>query len=381
MNASDDGSPRESPLDAALRRRGGVLAPYEGFLLAGRFNDPAGEYYHATETVGVIDQTYRDLYSIRGHGAAGFLQRLVTSDVSALADGEGQPSCFLTPKGKLLAAFHLFRLGEEEFLAFFAGPVPPNALRSLERYAFLEDIAIADEGNARRMITVQGPRAIVCLRHAHFEIRDPPARFWLRARVPFRGEEIFVREECRSVDGGLTLEIPLPALEAAWEALVTSATDFSGGPVGWSTEEDLRIHAGIPRWGVDFDGSNFPNESGWDGAISYKKGCYIGQEVIARMRTYGHANRKLLHLHCPDRWIVDRDTKVYRGGKEVGRITSVAQSPARRTKTALAYLRPEVWEPDTLVAIGTPEAAADAPVANLPIIEPPAPGQEEESRA
>ena len=381
MNGTGEGSPRKSYLDSALRRQGAVLAPFEGFLLAERFHEPADEYYYGFDTAGVIDQTYRDLLSIRGRGAVEFLQRLLTSNVRALADGEGQPSCFLTPKGKLLAAFHLYRQSEEEFLAIFGGPVPPEARRSLERYASLEDIAVVDEGQARRMLTVQGRNADTCLRYAQFEVGDLPDRpkgFWLRHKVRFKDEEVFFRTECRAVEVGFTVEVPLAALEPAWEALVSAAADLNGGPVGWSAEEDLRIQAGLPRWGMDFDGSNFPNESAWEGALSYKKGCYIGQEVIARMRTYGHQNRKLRHLEVSPRLTAERDARLYRDGKEVGRITSVAKVPAMPTRTALAYLRRDAWEPDTLVAIGSPEAPADARVAGLPLVEPNAPGQEQE---
>jgi len=302
----------------------------------------------------------------------------VTSNVRALADGEGQPSCFLTPKGKILAAFHLYRQSEEDFLAVFGGPVPAEARRSLERYAVLDDIAIADEGEARRMLTIQGPRAFDCLRGAHFHVGDVRRPYWQRFRCQFDDVEVFVRSECRSVEIGVTVEVPVEFFEAAWQSLVSSAVRLDGGPVGWSTEESLLGHAGIPRWGVDFDGSNFPNECGWDPAISYKKGCYIGQEGIARMRTYGHVNRKLVQVRFPYRPGVERDARLYHNGKEVGRITSVAKLPTTTIRTALAYVRQEAWEPNTPVAIGSPEAPADAKVALLPLIDPDAPGQEQE---
>jgi folate-binding protein YgfZ len=121
---------------------------------------------------------------------------------------------------------------------------------------------------------------------------------------------------------------------------------------------------------VDFDGGNFPNEAGWEAALSYQKGCYIGQEVIARMRTYGHANRKLMLLLFPDAREVERGTRLYREGREAGEVTSAAVSRRSGRTVALAYLRRGSWDADLHLSVGSPEAPPEARSAVRPAAAP-----------
>ncbi|MGH9360404.1 MAG: YgfZ/GcvT domain-containing protein, partial [Thermoanaerobaculia bacterium] len=245
----------------------------------------------------------------------------------------------------------------------FAEPLRGEAVQALKRYAALEDIEV-EESRAGGAFAVQGPRA-----------RDLLGG-WIEHGIwpeePFREETVFgggircfVRRSVETPAGGWQLRRAIPPL---WRALVDEAQRLGGGAVGPAVAEVLRIEAGIPRWGVDLDGSNFPNECGWEEALNYDKGCYIGQEVIARMRTYGHLNKRLLRVRFGEAAEAPPGARLYRDGKEVGQVTSSAASFLSGRVFALAYLRQPAWEPGTILQVG----AADGPAAGevLPLGSP-----------
>ena len=138
-----------------------------------------------------------------------------------------------------------------------------------------------------------------------------------------------------------------------------------GGRVCLQTlvSELRRIESGIPRFGVDMDESHFPQEAGLDDAISFQKGCYIGQEYVVRLAHRGHLNRKLVGLVVPSGLKPSPGSRILRGEEEVGVVRSSADSPEHEGALALAYLKREAFEPGTSVAI---EGGAEATVSALP---------------
>jgi len=368
---ADSPAAREGPLAPLHRRSGARFANHWNLSLVEHYGDPGEEYRAVREAVGIMDQTHRGLLRIRGReGSAAarvgeFLQRILTSNVLRLEPGRGQLSCFLTPKGKLVAAFHLYRTETEEFLLILGEPGREEAERSLRMYAGLEGIEVLGEDETRGILSVQGPAAAGLLDRA-LEISSPPAEAYLRARFPRKEGEICVRRAGVAPEGGFELEVPLPSLEGVWEALARGARELGGGPVGHAAWEVLRIEAGIPRWGAELDGTRFPGECGLQEAIDYKKGCYIGQEVMARIRTYGHLNRKLLAVSFPGAAAIAPGVKLIHGGQEVGQVTSAAISPRTGQALALAFLRQGAWEAGTEVHLEGESGELKGEVVDLP---------------
>lgn len=119
----------------------------------------------------------------------------------------------------------------------------------------------------------------------------------------------------------------------------------------------LRIEAGIPKWGADMDENTIPNEAGLEArAISYDKGCYIGQETIARIKTYGHVNRHLVQLRLDGGAVPAHGTKILDGNKEVGAVTSAVQSTRFGAPVALGYVRCELAKPGVVVTVSGNQA-------------------------
>ena len=183
--------------------------------------------------------------------------------------------------------------------------------------------------------------------------------------------EVYVANQPRIGTAGFDLFVPADALPAAAEALLTAAQAAGGGFCGWAALETARIEAGLPRFGADMDGTNLPPEAGLDRrAVSYSKGCYIGQEVIARIRTYGQVAKSLRGLRLPDDLaaLPSRGDKLFLGGKEAGYITSATASPALRANIALGYVRREACQTGTGLLLETGGKKIPARVVDLPFV-------------
>jgi folate-binding protein YgfZ len=130
--------------------------------------------------------------------------------------------------------------------------------------------------------------------------------------------------------------------------------------------EVLRIEAGIPLYGRDMTDETMPIEANLEHAISYTKGCYIGQEVIARLEARGHVNRKLVGLLLTGTALPASGTPLMAGDRNVGWLTSTTYSPARQQNIALGYVRREFWAPGTALHLAAPGATIGATVVSLP---------------
>jgi len=155
------------------------------------------------------------------------------------------------------------------------------------------------------------------------------------------------------------------------EKALAAARNLGGRPCGWQAIEMARIEAGIPRFGVDMDETNLPPEAGIDArAISYTKGCYIGQEVIARIRTYGQVAKALRGLRLADNLkdVPRKGDKLYLGDKEIGYVTSAIASPTLKSNIALAYVRREANQIGAELILQTSAGKSSAKIVQLPFI-------------
>ena len=169
---------------------------------------------------------------------------------------------------------------------------------------------------------------------------------------------------------GFDLFVPNHSLAAVADKLIAAAKQIGGRACGWQAFETARIEAGIPRFGVDIDETNLPLECGIENrAVSYHKGCYIGQEVINRIHSFGHVNRELCSLRLPDDSpaLPQRGDKLFHNGKEVGYVTSVVKSPTLGN-IALGYVRREVNQIGTELTLRIVAGESPVKIVELPFI-------------
>jgi folate-binding protein YgfZ len=160
--------------------------------------------------------------------------------------------------------------------------------------------------------------------------------------------------------------VPVAALGVVADKLILSATQSGGRACGWKAFDAARIEAGVPRFGVDMDETNLPPEAGLEAkAVSYSKGCYIGQEVIARIRTYGQVAKALRGLRLSG-GLPARGDKLVKDSKEVGYITSALHSPKFDAPIALGYVRKECNQIGTALTVRSAAGEIAATIVTLP---------------
>jgi folate-binding protein YgfZ len=181
--------------------------------------------------------------------------------------------------------------------------------------------------------------------------------------------EIYLIQQSRVGLAGFDLFVPTDSLGAVTDKLIAAAKSVGGRACGWEALEIARIETGIPRYGLDMDETNIPLECGIEArAVSYNKGCYIGQEVINRIHSIGHVNRELRGLKLADdlKQLPAKGDKLFHDGKEVGYVTSAVKSFALNANIALGYVRREVNAVGTELILNSFGAETKAITVELP---------------
>jgi folate-binding protein YgfZ len=334
-----------SDLTTALERRGAVRADVDGTPTVASFGDPAAEYTALRERAGVVDWAWWGLLRVTGSDRVPFLQGMLSNDVKALAAGDGCTALLLSEQGRAVADLVVLATDDAILLAGHAASLA-GARAALERFIVADDVEIVDESGTTRALAVLGPQASEVLGrtglatpttpygHVQTEIDDVPVDV---VRVPTPGA------------GGFACFAPAPAASRLWARVV----DAGGAtPVGYAAYDVLRIESGVPWHGRDVTAETLALEAPYDVAISFRKGCYLGQEVMERVTARGHVNRKLVGLVLAGDALPPAQAHVFAGDRDVGWVTSAAWSWRLGHPVALAYVRREHLEPGTTLAVG-----------------------------
>ena len=338
------------------------------------YGDPAAEYAALRTAALAVDRTHRARWTFRGAKARDTIAGLVTNDVLALAPGHGCYAAALTPKGKIIADVRVVAVGDGEVAAPAGddGPLDGVALlvdvptRAAEGWAqmirkFVNPRATAyrDVSGALRAFGVYGVRARDVVAEAFGIAPSALAALapYAHATVASEGATLLVVHVPDLGLDGFELFVPAGAFDAAWRRVA----DAGALPGGQRAYDVARVEAGRPEWGVDIDEATIAQEANLDElhAISYTKGCYTGQEVVARVHFRGHVNRHLRGLAHPGTEPLPRGGQLVDDtGKPVGEVRSAVVSP-RLGGVALAMVRREVPLGATLRVMPRPAAAAE----------------------
>jgi len=280
-------------------------------------------------------QQERGLIAVHGGEAAQFLDGLISNDVKTLEDGARMTAAFPNAQGRLLALVRVVRQGDR-FLFETENATRQKIFDNLFRFTMAGDFFVEDLSETYRFVSV--------FDRSFIPITPPYTEF----DTPYGADYLVHREDAVDFLGELKY--------------------FGAEKISDELFETLRIENGIPRYGVDMDENTIVPEIGVDDAISYTKGCYIGQEIIARIHFRGHVAKKLTGVVSKSA-VTSGDLEpgqelLSKEGKNAGRITSVTISPKLQKEIALAYVRYEHLSVGTELAAGD----TDIEVANLPFI-------------
>ena len=360
------------------RSLGARFAELNGAEVVSDYGDWPGEYQALHESAGVMDLSFRSRICLVGADRARFLHGQVTNDVKQLRAGEGCYAAITTAKGKTESDLNIFCLADELLLDFEPGLTEKISAR-LEKFIVADDVQIVDAAPHYGLLSVQGPKPETVVVALGLIGRDALPR--IQADRQFSPTivkisdtalgEIYLANHARLGASGFDLFIPNISIAAVADKLIAAAKAVGGRAVGWQAFETARVEAGIPRFGADMDETNLPLECGIESrAVAYNKGCYIGQEVINRIHSFGHVNRELRGLHLADdlKALPARGDKLFHAGKEAGHITSAVKSP-RFGNIALGYVRREANQAGNKLTLRTADGESSVKIVKLPFVQ------------
>jgi folate-binding protein YgfZ len=313
--------------------------------------------------VGLADLSHRGKIRLSGKDRGEFLHGQVTNDIKRLQPGEGVYAVFTTPKAKILGEVVVSVLADALWLAV-PGEIAAAMVAHLDRHLFTADVTIEDLTDRYACLSLQGPGARKVLEAAIPGVTPPsPNGVWEGA---WRDHPLLVVGSASTGEEGYDLYRPVEGADLLWEALREAGRPWGLHPVGLEALEILRMEAGIPRYGAELDETVIPLEARLDHAISYTKGCYVGQETIARIHYQGHVNKILVGLKVEGDAAPLQGDVLYKEGQEVGRVTSAAFSPMLSTVLALGYAKRASSELGSALTIRTAAGDVRAVVCDLP---------------
>ena len=356
---------RRSPLAELHERLGATMFERDGWLLPASYGDERVEYEAVREGgAGLFDFSSRGRVRVSGAEAVQFLNGLITNDVKTLLVGTWMTAAFPNVQGRLLAFARVLHRGDG-FLFDTEPATRERIFKTLERFTLAGDFRVADMTEELASLSLQGARAAEIIAAT----LGSEAASIERGRIGtllWREHSVSVIRATHTGEDGFDLFVKAEHAASLFEALMAAGARA----IGFKALETLRVEAGLPRHGVDMDETNVVLETGLDEAVSYTKGCYVGQEIIARIHWRGHVAKRLAGLVFEDEGEAARESKVRStDGKEIGRLTSIAVSPRLNKAIALAYIKYDYLAPGTRVIVSVGEDdEREAQVTELPFV-------------
>jgi len=305
------------------------------------YSSPAEEYWAVRNHAGLADISHLGLLRMTGKDRLPFLNGLVTNEVLKLSEGTGVRSVLLNTKARVLADLYLY--AREDDLLIHTGDVLGATVKDiLDRFIITEDVQVKDITSEFVHLTLQGPQAAETAKELFgltFADMKP-----LQHKM-IGPTQIVARDWTNQ--SGYDVIIPNDEAEAVWQGFLLKGVT----PVGQDALEILRLEAAYPRYGVDVDENTIILEAGYKDAISFTKGCYLGQEVVARATHIGRVNKNLVQFHTDSDHAPSPKSKFQGNGKEAGYVTSAAFSPGLKAVVGLGYAQRDFAKEGTKLVV------------------------------
>lgn len=352
------------PLHIVHAKLGAVFASPCGWELPFSYGNPEAEYRAVRTEAGLWDRSNYEVVEVTGRDRVSFLQGMLTNDLKVRAPGQGCPAAFLDAHGKVQALLTIL-VSEDRLLLMLGSGLAAKTLQALDKFLISEKVSFRDVTAETALFMVAGPASAAVIERLTGEPPLPGAWTHVERAVG----EIPVRVVTGGAETGEAeawLHAPAAAGERLWAATLEAGKPVGLRPVGVTALDVLRVEAGSPWYGHDVDDTVLLPEIPLEPYVSYTKGCYIGQEVVARVKYRGHVNRSLTGLTFDGDRVPTAKAAVHHGDREVGRVTSAVHSFALNRPIALAFVRREHLEPGTALTVRDNDLTLSAHVTALP---------------
>ena len=353
-----------SPLADYHTSQGATLGEYHGVLVPSRFTDPKAEHLAVRNASGILDFSFHAKFVVTGEDRVRFLNGMVTNDVKSLQPGQGTYALLLNVQGHILADLKIYA-EVDQFWVDLDWDLRTKVLEALNQYIIADQVELEPMDMAA--LSFQGPYSRPLLEKTlHLDL--PKMKEYEHFSTNYAGFPVRVVRNSTSGEEGYEVWVSSKDMLGLWGAACGQAPTYETLPVGWEALETLRIEAGIPSYGADLEEDTLPLEADLLNALSFTKGCYVGQEIVERARSRGRVNWKLVGMLVDSPVPPEAGDKLLREGIQMGEVTSSCVSPSLGSTVALGFLRREVSDPGMVLDLKS--AKASARVVPLPFYPP-----------
>lgn len=370
-----------NPLLDLHRQAEAEFQPYAQIEIVSTFGEPQAEYAALHKACGMMDLPQRGILELTGKDRLAFLNNLLTNQLwdksskTGLTSGQGVYAFFLNLKGRVTADITVLELGDRTLLEL-DGRLVPLIKVAFEKYLFAEQVKIVDRTDSLHQIALYGPHALPVLTEAVEAPLVELAPSCCGTSKLF-GVDVAAWRDDVTGSPGFQLIVPTESARIIWMNMFArfSSSRETGKrplrPIGWAAFNAVRIEAGRPLFGIDFDDTVLPSETGvFERAVSVTKGCYLGQEIVARMHARGSVPRKIVGLKVADGALPMAGARCFDDdSNEVGGITSSTVSPIlSNASICLALLKKTHFALGTVVQVPAEGAMRSATVVPTPFV-------------
>lgn len=343
-----------------------VFGEVSGWQMPAHYGDPMAEHTAVRNGVGIADLSHRGKIRVTGEDRVKWLQSVISNDILPLTTGQALYSSFLTHKGKMLSYFRVYALPDSLFIED-VGEIGETTFQALRKFLLFGTKAKMENcAESWGLLLISGPKAGALI-HPAFGTDISGLKPLTFATHEIGGQHAMLIRTEETGETDIEILIPADGLASAWERLWAVGAPMGLKPFGTQTRDTLRIEAGLPRAGADLTEEIVPPEANLEGkAFSLTKGCYPGQEVVARMDTYGSVRRHLVGLVLQDTVLPPKGAKLFSGEREVGWVSSSAHSPSLGSPIAFGFPLRDFTAPGTVLTVEVEGHRHHATVRALP---------------
>jgi folate-binding protein YgfZ len=350
---------QHATLGATWGEEGGAEVPLH-------YGDVVAEYRAMCTGVGVSDLSHRGKIRVTGDDRVKWLQSIISNDLLKLQSGQGTYSSFLTHKGKMLSYFRAYVLPDVVWLED-VGEIEDATFLALKKFLLYGTKAKMENcGSSWGLLLVSGPQAALLMATVSgIQMGDQPMLTVVSAEIAGYACLLVRTEETGETD--IEIFVPIQGLPTVWDRLWSVGAPLGLKAIGSQAREVLRLEAGLPKAGKELTEEIVPPEANLEGkAFSLNKGCYPGQEVVARMDTYGNVRRRMVGMTLSGDLLPPHGAKLFSGDREVGWVSSAAMSSAMGCLIALGFPLRDFSAPGTELSVQFNEGQSTATVHALP---------------
>ncbi len=326
-----------TPLYEAQKKAGAAFGEYLGWELPTHFSSAQEEYVAAKKGAVLVDRSYIGRLKMTGEDALDLLNRLSTNDLSQLPVGLGLTTVLTTSKGRIVDLLTIYSIADG-ILILTSPQNRQKVIAWIDQYTFAEEVTLEDITEALSTLSIFGPNASKVLNNVRVLKAEELAPHHGTTHS-VAGIDVYVAREDPRWGQAYNILVPSDHVSDIWDEILNVGDETRPIPMGASAYEIMRIEAGVPSYGTELSEDVNPLEAGLNSSISFTKGCYVGQEVVARLNTYKKVKRLLAKIRFEEGLCLRPNAPLSVDGKEVGVITSAAMPTDNGSNLVLGYVR------------------------------------------